>query len=163
MRFKNGPALVAVVVIAALGLVACSSEPSAAVPPAQTTEGPPTSVAAVSTTVPPTSISVPPTSVTIRIEAPEPTSTSVPSTEAPLETPTVSAPTAATSVPYSTGVPSTSTPEPELEEVASDIERFVLEDLTIPVGTTVTWTPRHTPPRQAHRPTKRMKSGVAVR
>ena len=108
--------------------VAPSPEPTATTEPTAT----PTAASTTTPTGQPTPI--PPTPTTRAVTAtPEPTPTPTP-TPQPTATP---APTP-TAIPTATPAP-TPTPTPEGPQITSDIEKFALKDLTIKVGTTVTW------------------------
>ena len=85
-----------------------------------------TAVPPTATAVPPTATSVPPTATAV-----PPTATSVPSTATAIPPTATAAPTAPP-MPTATSAP---TPEP----VGSNIINFALQNLTVQLGTTVTW------------------------
>ena len=86
-----------------------------------------TTPAAVEPTVPPT-------------PTPEPTATPIPPTPTPEPTPTATPEPTPTPEPTATAIPPTPTPTPEPTIVSSDIKNNTLQDLTIQVGTKMTWT-----------------------
>lgn len=143
MRFVNGPALVAGISVVVLTLAACGGQsvPAAATAvPSLPTEAPARPTEPPAILAPPSATSIPATAVPNPTTAAAATSTSVPATS-------TSVPTTSTAVsPTATSVPPTSTPEPQVADVFSDISTFVLEDLIVPVGTTVTWTNRDAAP-----------------
>ena len=114
-----------------LGLVAagCGSEATSAPSATATPTQPPLATPTATPTLRPPATPTP---------TPSPTPTQAPGeTPRPTSTPT---PTP-TATPTPTRIPTpTATAEPQI--VASDIENFDLQDITVPVGTTVDWTNR---------------------
>ena len=127
----HGVAMTATLTVVAAG----GSAPAPAAATAATPTPAPTSTAApTSTPVPSTSTAVPSTSTPV-----PPTATPAAITASP--TSAAGAPTAtATPIPpTSTPVPPTATPEPTPEPITAKIENFAHLDITVSVGTTVTW------------------------
>lgn len=143
MNFLKGPALVAGISLIAIAAVACGgqSAPAPAAAPALPVQAATaTQVLPTATSIPPTTATAPPTLTSVPTSTPEIAATSTPTAVPPTAVPpTVAPPTA---------VPPTAapTPEPRMQEVATDIIGFVLEDLQVQVGTTITWTNRDAAP-----------------
>ena len=120
---------ITVVPVGALASAQASAEPSPTPEPPTVIPVPPTPTA---TSVPPTATAVPPTATL------QPTATATPP---PTATPTPTATPPPTATPTPTG-----TSEPTPGPVGSNIIDFELGDLTVQVGTTVTWTNLDTAP-----------------
>lgn len=146
--------------IATLVLVSCG-EDSEPVPAAATA---PPAVAAAPTAA---ALSIAPTqaaSAPAAAQTASPTPAITESTATPAPPPTRVPPAATAVSPAATAVPppptATTAPLPEGPRLASSIASFTLEDLTVSVGTTVTWTNQDRATHTATSGTPRSRSGV---